>query len=197
MPRGPVARVLGLTALLVVTFGQGAAAQTACDAVSPAPNNPTCGRVAVTTAAVSHILRLELSALNTPMAPPDVPQFDSARVATTPDQLPLTTGPVVTVRANRPWRLTVEATEPAFTFSPDPLYQVGHPTGKPASDLAWSVTQSTGFRPLGAASPQEVASSATRGSYAQYTMYYRTRWRYDVDVPGTYALSVSYTIIGQ
>jgi hypothetical protein len=190
-------RLVVMTTLLVAMSGRGAAAQTACDAVSPAPDNPTCGRISVTTASVPHILRLELSTLNTPMAPPDVEQFDSTRVASTPDQLPLTTGPVVTVKANRPWRLTVEAVEPTFTFTPDPLYQLGHPTGKPASDLTWSVTQGTGFRPLDAASPQEVASSATRGSYAQYTMYYRTRWRYDVDVPGTYALSVSYTIIGQ
>lgn len=197
-------RHFGRAALLAAMLGlpAGAAAQqqgaqaTYCDAVSPA-NQPSCARTSVVTAVVAQILRLELNTLNTPMAPPDIPQFDSSRVAQSPDQLPLTVGPIVTVRANRPWRVTVEATAPQFVFSPDPLYQLSHPTGKAASDLNWSVSQSSGFRPLTAEGPQELASNASRGSFVQYTVYYRTRWRYDVDVPGTYALNISYTITGQ
>jgi hypothetical protein len=171
-------------------------AQTSCDATAPALA-PSCARATTVTATVAHILRLELSTFNTTMTPPDLPQFDSSRVAQSPDQYPLTVGPLVTVRANRPWRLTIEPTAPTFTFKPDPLYQLTHPTGKPAADMTWSTSQASGFRPLVAETPQAVASNPSRGSFSQYTMYYRTLWRYDVDVPGTYALSISYTIIGQ
>lgn len=171
--------------------------QTYCDATSPAPAAPSCSRVTTATATVAHILRLQLSSLTTAMLAPDMPQFDSSRVATSLDQLPLTTGPVVTIKSNRAWDLKIVAASATFTFIPDAVYQVRRQTGKPASDLAWSTSPGSGFAPLSSSTPAELLSSSTGGAYTQFTVYYRTRWNYATDVPGTYGLNISYTLVGQ
>jgi hypothetical protein len=171
--------------------------QTFCEATAPAPAVPTCSRTTTATAVVPQILRVELSTLTTAMAAPDVPQFDSTRVATSLDQLPLTTGPLVTIKSNRAWNLKIAATEPNFAFVADAVYLVSRSTVKAASDVAWSTAPGSGFVPLSATTPSDVKSSASGGSYAQFTMYYRTKWEYATDAPGLYALNISYTITGQ
>lgn len=175
-----------------------AAAQPFCEPSSPSSPStaPTCSRDHMVVATVGHILRLDLSTLTTTMLAPARAQFDSARLATSPDQLPLTTGPVVTVHANRPWVLKVMAASRDFTFDPDPRYQVARPTGKPAGDLAWSTRPERGFLPLSPSAPADVASNAAAGSYAQHVIYFRTRWVYAQDVPGLYGLYVTFTLTG-
>src|SRR3954465_1605940 len=103
--------------------------QTFCEATSPTLA-PTCSRTTTATAVVPQILRVELSTLTTAMAAPDAPQFDSSRVATSLDQLPLTTGPLVTIKSNRAWNLKIAATAPTFAFVPDAVYQVTRSTAK-------------------------------------------------------------------
>lgn len=170
-------------------------AQTFCEATAPS-SAPTCSRNTTATAVVPQIIRMELSTLTTAMLSPDVAQFDSTRTATSLDQLPLTTGPLVTVKCNRPWNLKIEAATPTFEFKPDAVYLVNRASLKSAADLSWSTAVNSGFVPLSATTPTNVMSSAAGGSFTQFTMYYRTKWDYATDAPGSYALNVSYTITG-
>ena len=135
--------------------------------------------------------------MTTAMAVPDVAQYDSSRVATSLDQLPLTTGPLVTIKANRPWSLKIEPAKPTFDFTPEAGLALTRTNAKPATDLAWSTAPSSGFVALSSTAPADVSSNMTGGSYNQFTMYYRTRWQYATDAPGAYALSISYTLTGQ
>lgn len=184
-----------LAALL--TLGGGSlGAQTFCDATSPAAA-PSCSRVATASASVAQILRLDLSTLTTAMRPPDLPQFDSTRAASSVDEYPLTTGPVVTVKSNRPWDLKISAAQPSFSFRADAVYQVSRVTPKPASDLAWSTAPNSGFVPISSSTPAELMSSPEGGSYTQFTVYYRMRWVFTTDYPGIYELQVSYTLTGR
>lgn len=191
-------RVRSLVVLTICAVGGSLPlrAQTFCDADAPA-SAPTCSRITTATAVVPQIIRLELSTLNTAFAPPDVSQFDSTRAATSLDQLPMTTGPLVTIKSNRAWNLKIAAATSTFDFTPDAVHQVNRPSRKSAADIAWSKTPTSGFVPLSATTPKDVMSSESGGSYTQFTMYYRTRWDYSTDAPGSYALNVSYTLTGQ
>lgn len=192
----PRFRILVLATVLSLAAEAPAGAQTFCDATSPSVA-PSCSRVTTTTASVAQILRLDLSTLTTAMLAPDLPQFDSTRTAASVDELPLTTGPSITVKSNRAWDLKISAAAPSFGFTPDAVYQVTRTTPKPASDLAWSKSPSSGFVPISATTPADVMSSPTGGSYAQFTVYFRTRWVYTADLPGIYELSISYTLTGR
>lgn len=184
-----------LLILLASAAPVAAAAQAFCEPTTPA-GAPTCSRDHMVVATVGHILRLDLSTLTTTMLSPSRAQFDSARLATSVDQLPLTTGPVVSVHANRPWVLKVMAASRDFSFDPDPRYQVARAIAKPASDLAWSTRPERGFLPLSPSAPADVASSVAAGSYAQHVIYFRTRWVYAHDVPGLYGIHVTFTLTG-
>ena len=189
-------RFLVVPVICVMAGPRALHAQTWCEATAPAAA-PTCSRSTTATAVVPQIIRMELSTLTTAMTAPDVPQFDSTRVATSLDQLPLTTGPLVTIKSNRAWNLKIEAASPTFDFKPDAVYLVNRSSQKSATDLAWSTTPSSGFVPLSATTPTDVMSSNAGGSFTQFTMYYRTKWVYATDAPGSYALNVSYTLTGQ
>jgi hypothetical protein len=183
-------------AALLTLGGRSLGAQTFCDATSPAAA-PSCNRVATATATVAQILRLDLSTLTTSMRPPDLAQFDSTRAAASVDEYPLTTGPEVTVKSNRPWDLKISAAQPTFTFRADAIYQVTRLSPKPASDLAWSTAPTSGFVPISSSTPAELMSSPTGGSYTQFTVYYRTRWLFTSDYPGIYEIRVAYTLTGR
>jgi hypothetical protein len=171
-------------------------AQTSCNASSPAVA-PTCSRTAKLTASVAQILRLDLSTLTTAMTPPDLPQFDSTRTAGSVNEYPLTAGPVITVASNRAWDLQIAAASGSFSFAPDAVYRLARDTPKPASDLAWSTSPSSGFVPISATTPRVVSSSPSGGSFTQITVYYRTRWLFNTDLPGNYELNVAYTLTGR
>lgn len=190
---------ISFSVLAVTLFVMGSTplhAQTFCSAASPAIA-PTCSRVTTATANVAQILRLELSSLTTAMTPPDLPQFDSTRVAGSVNEYPLTTGPAITVRSNRAWDLQIAASSGNFSFTPDAVYRVVRVAPKPASDLAWSTSPTSGFVPISATTPMDLKSSPTGGSFTQFTVYYRTRWLFNADLPGIYELNVAYTLTGR
>jgi len=193
LPRFRFFVVLALGSVMGVTNLH---AQTFCTATAPAVA-PSCSRVTVATAVVAQILRLELSSLNSAMQPPDLPQFDSTRAASSVNEFPLTTGPVVTIRSNRAWDLQISSASGSFTFTPDAVYHVSRTTPKPASDLAWSTSPTSGFVPISATTPVDVKSSQSGGSFAQFTVYYRTRWMFTTDLPGIYELNVAFTLTGR
>jgi hypothetical protein len=101
-----------------------------------------------------------------------------------------TNGPVATIRSNAPWSLSISALTPtwsAVNTGADPARP-----DKPASDLAWSVTSGGPFTDLATSPAQVAAGNATAGQVV--TLFYRTRYLWAVDTPGSYSLQIVFTI---
>lgn len=201
----------GLALIGMVVFPAAALHAQSCPASAPS-GAPTCSEPLNAVATVSHLLQLTVSGgAQTTLASPAVAAYDSSASASSANQYPVgATGPTVTVKANRGWRLTVSAQNDDWTFAPDATYQQCRPgggtyssctgsstavAGKSAADLAWSLNANTAF--AGLTSTPALISSNTTGSSASYTLYYRVRWLYASDVPGTYTLPVVFTVTGQ
>jgi len=94
---------------------------------------------------------------------------------------------VATVAANAPWQVQVSAASAMWSGS-----GAGARADKPASDLLWSHTAVTGFTPLSVA-PATVASGGPTGA-TDVPLYYHARVGWATDPPGTYTLTVTYTL---
>jgi len=202
---------MGLALIGMLAFPSAALhAQTQCTASAPT-SAPTCPLTVAATVTVAHLLQLNVSGTQTNLAPPVVTTYDSSAAAANANGYPVgATGPTVTVKANRGWKLTVSSQNDYWSFTPDATYQQCRPgggtyssctgssssvAGKASSDLAWSLNANTAFAGL-TSTPALLSSNAT-GSSASYTLYYRVRWAYASDVPGTYTLNVVFTVTGQ
>jgi len=183
-----------------------------CNATTPS-NAPTCNTTLNAQATVAHLLQLTVNGgAQTTLASPVVTTYDSSAAATSANEYPVgATGPQVTVKANRGWQLTIKASSGYWTFAPDATYQQCRPgggtysactgssnatAGKLSTDLAWSLNANTAFSGL-TTTAATIASNATGSSGGPYTIYYRVKWLYASDVPGTYTLPVVFTITGQ
>jgi hypothetical protein len=120
----------------------------------------------------------------------------------------------VVVRANRPYKLSIEATTDIFDFDKDLGYNVCRKSatattgctatetldGKPVSDLYWSTDNLT-FAPIkgataATASPDLLKDSTTGGRYGT-AIFFKSAWYYATDIPGSYTATVRYTVTGQ
>jgi hypothetical protein len=185
-----------------------------CLASSPT-TAPTCNVPLNAVATVSHLLQLTVAGgAQTNLASPTAATYDSSAAAgSSPAQYPVgaNPGPTVTVKANRGWQLTVGAGNSGYwNFTPDATYQMCRPlggtyptcsgssnntAGKLSTDLAWSIDPNNAFAGL-ATTASTIVSNST-GSTATFTLYYRVKWLYASDVPGTYSLPVVFTVTGQ
>jgi hypothetical protein len=121
----------------------------------------------------------------------------------------------VVVRANRPYKLSIEATTDVFSFDKDAGYGVCRASGvatagcglvetvagKPVSDLYWS-QDNTAFAPVkgttaAALSPVLIKDSPTEGGRFGAQIWFKSAWYYATDIPGTYTATVRYTVTGQ
>jgi hypothetical protein len=183
-----------------------------CNATTPS-NAPTCNTTLNAQATVAHLLQLTVNGgAQTTLASPVVTTYDSSAAASSANEYPVgATGPAVTVKANRGWQLTIKASASYWTFAPDASYNLCRPgggtaptctgssnatAGKASADLAWSLNANTAFAGL-TTTGATIASNATGSSGGPHTVYYRVKWLYASDVPGTYTLPVVFTITGQ
>jgi hypothetical protein len=114
------------------------------------------------------------------VAPTNISDFSSG----TTIQLP-TTGPTFTVKANRAYKVQISAA--AATFS-------GTSYAKPAGDIAWSTSAAGSFTALSTTAADVDAGGATAGS-ASVGLFYKTTYKLLSDVPGTYTLDVTFTLV--
>jgi len=187
-------------------------AQTTCNATTPSAA-PTCNLTLNATTTVAHLLQLTLSTSTpTALASPVVTTYDSSAAAGSANEYPVgATGPAVTVKANRGWTLTISSSTNFWSFAADATYQKCRPgggtypictgssnatAGKASSDLVWSTNATTGFAIL-STSVAQISNNANGSSAGPFTIYYRVKWNYATDVPGTYTLPVVFTITGQ
>ena len=168
--------------------------------------------------AVPQLLQLTSSQGTTTLTPPTLADYDtSANPATTASNLPYGgPGPTLTVKSNRPWQLYIGTPATGWSFTQDPALQIPRTAPeKSVSDLYWSTNQTAGFVALTNCGPGTGNANAAltgnaagingactllgqngTGSTATYGLYYRVKWLYASDVPGTYDLTVQFTLVG-
>jgi hypothetical protein len=105
-------------------------------------------------------------------------------------------GPVLTVRANVPWTVSIRGTSPTWGATNDPTSGDAARANKPVGDLQWSLTGSpTSYVPLTSTLGGATLSSAGATNETVIATYLRTLWDYSDDTPGTYTLTVTFTIV--
>lgn len=163
------------TALALLLLAAPAVAQTTCTVTyNTAPTN-SC--------TINSTLPITLAAAVSATVPstltlPSPTKADYDRLWTTP--VPVT----VTVSANRAWNLTVYAQTATWGT-----------TTKPASDLHLDPSSSGPFlqaMPVGPANVTLASGSPTAST--NQTIYYRAALAWDQDAPGTYQLTLVYTL---
>ena len=98
-----------------------------------------------------------------------------------------------TVKSNRAFTLQVVGNTTNFTFTNSGGNSFANPN-KPAADLVWATTQSglasstTNLGTGAALISQGATASATQ------SIFFRTKWQFNRDVPGNYALTVNFTL---
>jgi hypothetical protein len=100
-------------------------------------------------------------------------------------------GPTMTVRANAPYRVTVQSATATWAYS-----GAGENPQKPASDLLWGPT-ATGPWVSSATSATLWPSSgqvAPATSGQSLALFYRTQWSWTTSPPGAYSLPVNITL---
>ncbi|HEY0994523.1 MAG TPA: hypothetical protein VGD77_00900 [Gemmatimonadaceae bacterium] len=211
---------LRLAALFGVVASAGTAqAQANCNATSTGPitfatgaptptaANPACDVGDAMTATVQHVLRLEIASNTTNLGTIGQVQFDSTANAANMNAWPFTLGPEISAKGNRAFKVYVRSTGANWGWTGGGTYNVGATLtanpNKPIGDFVYAVADSgvTGALASGYAAltqtDAEILSQAPKGGRLVKQMHYRTAWKYENDIPGNYALTVVYTIVGQ
>ena len=168
--------------LFFIGFALPAAAQSNCSA-NGANSACSTGNLAISIT-IGRAVELSLSSASTALTQPSVADYDIGYVTTV--------GPTGTVRANVPWSLSIStgsATWNAVNTQTEPAR-----TNKPASDLAWSLVAGGPFTDLSTTPVTMFSGNCTTDSGVTGTLYYRTRYDWTLDTPGTYSIQVILTI---
>jgi len=166
-----------LTVLAALGAGE-TRAQTSCTFTNTVP----CSFTLNVSLTPSNVLRLTLSSTSTTFSTPVEADYTAGYIAAA--------GPTATAKANRAYLVTVDATTSTWAYAS--FGGLTNPS-KPASDLKWATT-------VGGSFTNNVGSSATLLSGAGGTsgtaqsVFFRAALAYSVDRPGTYTLTVRYTL---
>ena len=128
---------------------------------------------------VNPLVRLSLSQVATALNTPDTTAYDAGSSTTT--------GPIVSVKANRSWTLSVKAG--AATFTPA-LGATGY--NKPAGDLGVKIVG--GSTVAGLSTTAVSLASGTAGGVFSGAVTYTTKFDWTKDIPDDYTMDVVYTI---
>lgn len=168
---------LALAGLLAIALGTPAAAQTSCNTA------PSCSINNTASVTVPVVLKLTLSSATTSLTAPTVADYEAGFVNDA--------GPTATVEANRSWTLSVKSDPAVWTLSSG-----GANIAKAAGDLQWSVTGGAPFTLLTLLNVPAAAGTAggsgAPGHSVSFT--YHTLWSFLTDTPGTYTLTIVYTL---
>ena len=149
---------------------------------NPAPCSTAAGALQVTIT-IAKTVELTLSAASTSLATPSTADYNAGFAATN--------GPTATIRSNAPWAISISAvtaTWSAVNTNTEPAR-----TNKPASDLAWSTAPFGTYTDLTTLGSQVASGNATLAS--NVTLYYRTKYAWNLDTPGNYSLQIVFTVV--
>lgn len=137
------------------------------------------------TVVVPTVLKLTLTAAPTAGSSPTTTVLPTPTESDLDAGFVASIGPTLTVKANTPWTLTV-AGDASWGITGGT-----RATAKPASDLLWNAVG------IGAAFSNHAGSAASitgiPGS-TDRTMFYKVLYTLAQDVPGTYSISVNFTL---
>jgi len=170
-------------ALIAAVIGLPMAASSAsaqCTA-SGAPAN--CGQPATVSMTAGRVVRLQMSAVSTPLTAPVPADFDAGFNATS--------GPTLTVSANSSWTLSLRAVAATWTATNT---SPGAPAraNKPAGDLTWSKLSTGPFVALTTSDVTLVTGTATASSAT--SLYFQTLYSWTLDTPGNYSMAIVLTL---
>ena len=149
-------------------------------------NPATCSNAANTALinlTIGRALQLVVTPTATSLTTPTPAHYDAGFAATT--------GPTTTIRSNAPWTLAISAG--TTTWSAVNTQSEAARLNKPASDLTWSTSSSGTFTALGTTPVTVASGTATPGATAA-SLFYRTRYSWSLDTPGSYSLQIVFTI---
>lgn len=96
---------------------------------------------------------------------------------------------VASVKSNRAYQVQVGGATPRFT------YTGSHPNpDKPASELKWATSQAGLASTTNHMGTNAVLLNNKPGGPVQASLYLRTLWNFQRDVPGAYSMSVRLTV---
>ena len=101
-------------------------------------------------------------------------------------------GPIATVKSNRAWRLQLSGAAATWTATNTQPGVAARPN-KPTTDLQWSTAVGGPFAGLTSVPVTAVSGAATAGATTNF--YYHTLYNWTLDTPGSYALTVVFTIV--
>lgn len=147
-----------------------------------------CSANANITARTTRVLQITLSVGSTPLTMPPGNGFDLSGIDTS-----FTTGPTVTVVSSVPWSLQVASATANWTVVP------ALPTAKPASDMTytWTGPVSSSASPVGLSTTATTVTQSTaqgRLPLAVIALTYAAIWRIATDSPGTYSMTVVFSM---
>jgi len=176
-------RKLVVGAGLLAMSANAASAQTCTIASTSA--SVSCSVTSTHSLTVPSLMSLTMSGFTsgtsqTLAAPTAISDFASSNTI----QIP-TAGPTFVVKANRAYRVQINAATSAFT---------GSTYAKPASDVAWSTSSGGAFVGLSTTPADITGGAATTGS-TSVGVFYKTTYDFVADVPGSYNLDVKFTLV--
>jgi hypothetical protein len=171
-------------AVLVAAVSRTSSAQS-CSIASTAATPAPCTVTSTHSLTMPSLLALTMSGFTsgtsqTLAAPTNITDFGAGTTALIP-----TTGPTFTVKANRAYKVQISAA--AATFS-------GTSYAKPAGDITWSTAAGGTFVALSTTAADVSTGAATAGS-TSVGVFYKTNYNLLQDVPGTYTLDVTFTLV--
>ena len=172
--------VLGLASMIFCVLGTPAVTFAQCN-VTGAPDN--CGVPGSASMTAGRVVRLQMSAVSTPLTAPTPADFDAGFNATA--------GPTLTISANAAWTLHIRSSSANWTATNT---SPGAPAraNKPAGDLRWATASNGTFAALTTSDASLVTGAATASSAT--TLYFQTLYNWTLDTPGNYGLTVVLTL---
>jgi hypothetical protein len=165
----------------VIGLPMAASSASAQCSATGAPAN--CGLPGTVSMTAGRVVRLQMSAVSTPLTAPNPTDFDAGFNATT--------GPTLTVSANASWTLSLRAAAATWTATNT---SPGAParTTKPAADLMWSTASNGSFIALTTIDVNLVTGAATASNAT--TLYFQTLYNWTLDTPGNYSMAIILTL---
>jgi len=143
----------------------------------------TCTASTTMNITIGTVMQLSLNSSSTALTPPTSGDYDAGYRADV--------GPVATARANQAWRLQVAAQAATWTATNSVPGSIAR-ANKPAADLTWSTAVNGSFAGLSTTGVQAGSGSASAGTAV--SLFYRTLYAYSLDTPGSYSLTVVFTM---
>lgn len=170
-------------ALTLAWLGAAAAAPAQAQSCNVNGRNSSCNVTGNVTIQVGAATMVELPGSTISLSTPDLSAYQAGFQGTV--------GPTATVRANRSWRLYISASTGTGYWTPSG----GAWANKPAGDLAWSLALPGPYASLlvWPASAQ-IGSGAGATAGTSISLFFQTALDWNLDKPGTYTLTVLYTL---